>query len=89
MAVLPCCTEKDAAEQMTSKTAQRGVSWRQFPARGRDSAPDGAGPERQAGGRAGRGPHRGLTRVGAQVHGELAGVAAGVGAELALEGPLV
>ena len=31
----------------------------------------------------------GLTRVGAQVHGELAGVAAGVGAELALVGPLV
>ena len=27
--------------------------------------------------------------MGAQVHGELAGVAAGVGAELALEGPLV
>ena len=46
-------------------------------------------PERQAGGRAGRGPHGGLTRVGAQVHGELAGVAAGVGAELALVGPLV
>ena len=34
-----------------------------------------------------RGP--GLTGVGAQVHGELAGVAAGVGAELALVGPLV
>jgi hypothetical protein len=30
-----------------------------------------------------------LTRVGAQVHSELAGVAAGVGAELALEGTLV
>lgn len=46
-------------------------------------------PERQAGGCAERGPHGGLTRVGAQVHGELAGVAAGVGAELALVGPLV
>lgn len=30
-----------------------------------------------------------LTRVRAQVHGELAGVAAGVGTELALVGPLV
>lgn len=34
-------------------------------------------------------PGQGPTCVRAQVHGELAGVAAGVGADLALEGPLV